>query len=572
MMVEEMTKFLILLLGFGSWNPAFAVGNVSEKAGNVFLTFPAAKKGGRLTLWNGANFATLNPLLNNDFFTRRYLPLLFAYLAVIDNSTGDYIPLLAEKIEISADHKVSTFTLREGATWSDGTSITVDDAQFTFDRLMDEKVDAAPVRAFFPGYTFQRLSDRKFSITAPIANITVLPEILDNFAIIQKKQYDGESNFNKAKAIIQPVSSGPYQFKSYSRDQKLELSLKKDWWGFKIKKLKNLYNPEEIVIRIIPDMALAYETWLKGEIDVFEMDNELFGTRVLGSDRARIGTAPGSKQGIWAKDFKTKGPGAFTFIAWNMANPVLSSRATRRALAQLINYKQINDTIYHGLYDRSFGPFGTQTANTDPSLRKAGGHFDYDVKKGLAALRADGWTDSDGDGVLDRMIGGKKVRFEFTLKFNSTNMMRSKISQLVKEDFKRAGIQLNVQSVEWTSLIKQLDEKSFDAVVMGWAGGGIIPQAHQLWATSSIKNGGSNWCSYSNAKVDALIEEAKTIFDMKKREKVFQKMSRLIYDDQPYAFLTERVGFYGGIGKRVHAPSWALKYDDFSPIYLYSME
>lgn len=565
-----MTKILIMLLGFGALHNAFAVGLVSENAGKVYEGFRASKKGGRLVLSNGANFATLSPLLNNDFHTRRYLPLIFAYLAETDHDTGDYIPLLAEKIESSADHKVHTFTLREGATWSDGTLITADDAQFTFDRLMDEKVDAAPTRAFFPGYTFQRLSDRKFSITVPQPNITVLPEIIENFGIIQKKQYDGESNFNKAKAIISPVSSGPYVIKSYSRDQKLELSLRKDWWGFKLKKIKNLYNPEEIVIRIIPDMSLGYETWVKGDLDLFEMDNEIFGTRVLGSDRDRIGSAPGSSKGIWAKDFKTKGPGAFTFIGWNMAKPVFSSRATRRALAQLINYKQINDTIYHGLYDRSFGPFGSATANTDPSLRQPGGHFDYDLKKGLAALKADGWADSDGDGVLDRMIGGKKVKFEFTLKFNSTNMMRSKIAQLVKEDFKRAGIQVNVQSVEWTSMIKQLDDKEFDSVVMGWAGGGIIPQAHQLWATSSIKNGGSNWCGYSNAKVDALIEEAKVLFDMKKREKVFQQMSRLIYDDQPYAFLAERVGFYAGIGKRVKSPSWALKYDDFPPIYLYS--
>ena len=360
--------------------------------------------------------------------------------------------------------------------------------------------------------------------------------------------------------------------KSFSRDQRVDFELKKDWWGFKVPQMKNIHNAETLVFRIIPDTTLAYEKFVKGDLDVIEMDAEMFGNRVKGVDKDKFADKTGSNKTVWAKQYETSAPASYTYIGWNQKNPIFKSRETRRGLANLIDYNQINDKIYYGLFQRCVSPFGSNTPNTDPALRQKGNRFDYDLKKGLATLKADGWADTDGDNVLDKVIDGKKTKFEFTVRYNSENPMRAKISQLLKEDFKKAGITMNVQSMEFNALLTELDKRNFDAVIMGWGRGNLNADANQIWNTVSEKNQGSNMVSYSNPKVDELIAESMKELNTQKRFKILKKLSKLIYEDQPYGFLVEQQGFFSGYQNKVKASRWAMKYDDTPPIWLYSAE
>jgi peptide/nickel transport system substrate-binding protein/microcin C transport system substrate-binding protein len=289
------------LIGFSAGGLAVRANVFSKKAGEAYRQLPEAKKAGTLYLQVIGNPKALNPLLAEDTTSRNVVDYLFAQLMRKDNNTGEYYPMLAEKVEVSKDHKTLTFTIRKDAVWEDGTQITSDDAEFTFTTLMNPKVEAAALRSYFEGMKFEKVDTQSFRFLVDRPNVNTLSSILDDFMLIQKKQFLTASDFNKTKGIMEPVTSGPYRVKSFARDQKVELELKKEWWGFKIPELKNQFNFESLVLRVISDPALAYEKFLKGDIDILEMNAETFGTKVKGIDHDKFGEDSNSKKPVWAK-------------------------------------------------------------------------------------------------------------------------------------------------------------------------------------------------------------------------------------------------------------------------------
>ena len=542
-----------------------------KNAGEAYRKLPEAKKTGTLYLEQLTNPKVLNPLIISDVNYADILPLIFSRLMERDYETGQYYFQLAEKIDVSKDHKRLTYTLRKGVVWEDGSPVTADDAEFTFKTLMDPKTDAAPLRTYFDGYHFEKLDNQSFRFTIDNPNVTSVDEVNDDFKIIQKKQYDGVADFNKAKGIIAPIGNGPYKVKSFSRDQSLVFERNKEWWGYKIPELKNQYNFDTIVYRILPDKALAYEKLIKGDLDILEMNAEIYGNKVRGSDQDKFGRDAKTDKAVWADHFKTQAPAQWTYIGWNNKRPIFASKKTRQALAYLINYDEIIHKVYYGEAIHCISPFGSSTPNTAPDQKSKA--FDFNVQKGLKLLKEDGWADLDNSNTLSKVIDGKKTKFEFVLRFNSENSLRSKIAQIVKEQFKKAGVIVNVQALEFNSLLGMIENRDFDAIVMGWGNGMLHADSKQIWHTRSWINKGSNSVGYSNPDVDLLIDQASSELDATKHFKLNQKIGAMIYDDQPYAFLLEVPGFISGFQTRkVKAKKWAMKYDSTPAIWMYSPE
>lgn len=552
------------LIGFGI---AANAGNpYSKNAGAALAKLPTAPKGGTLYLREMGNPKVLSPLINNDVNTTDILANVFTRLFQFDPETGEYFPALAESLDVSADKKVMTYKLRETAVWDDGSPVTTDDVEFTYQKLWDEKVDASPKRAYLGPFQFEKVDSKTFRFKVDSPHVNTLANLNDDFVIIQKKQFEGVASFNQAKGIMQPVGNGPYRVKTFARDQKLELERKKDWWGYSVPQFKNQYNFDVIVYRIIPDNALAYEKFLKGEIDVIEMNADMYGTRVKGADKGKFGKGPNSGAPIWAEHFITDAPAPFTIVGWNVRRPQFASKKTRQALAMMIPYSEIIEKVYFGESIRSITPFGSRTPNVAPG--QAAKAFALNPTKAVQLLKEDGWQDN-GQNQLVKTIEGKSVPFEFTLKFNSENAMRSKIAQMLREQLKKAGITVKVQAVEWNSLTTDINQRNFDAVVFGWGKGSLHPDANQLWHTKSAENQGSNFAGYSNPEVDRLIGDTLKELDPKKRQLIVQKIGALIYDDQPNAFVSEMPGFMMGAHSKIKAHKWVMKYDDHPPVRMY---
>ena len=175
--------------------------------------------------------------------------------------------------------------------------------------------------------------------------------------------------FNNDKGIMNPIGNSAYVMEKYLRSQKIIFKRNKNWWAKDLPDYKNRFNIDEIILDIIPDPNLAYEKFLKGDIDQISFNAEQWNNKVTGMDKEKFGTSPQQKK-VWSFKEKNKFPKPYTFIAWNLKNPLFQNVKTRTALSYLVDYKKINDTVYYNLYTQSTSPFGSFTDNSDPELRK----------------------------------------------------------------------------------------------------------------------------------------------------------------------------------------------------------
>ena len=108
--------------------------------------------------------------------------------------------------------------------------------------------------------------------------------------------------------------------------------------------------------------------------------------------------------------------------------------------------------------------------------------------------------------------------------------------------------------------MRLLDDQNFEAVMLGWSGGSIDLDPKQIWHSSSSKNKGSNFTSYSNPKVDALIDKGRSQLNKPERIKTFRKVYKMIAEDVPYIFMFNSSKRFYGVNQRIVRPQDSFNY------------
>jgi ABC-type transport system substrate-binding protein len=432
---------------------------------------------------------------------------------------------------------------------------------------MSKTSGAAVKGSAFEGFEFKKIDLRKFNLKTKKPNVNTLRDINDDFRIVQKAQFASEKDFNKAASLLRPVTSGPYSVKLFTANESLVLARNPNWWAYSLPEIKNLFNFDLLKYSIVSDPALAYEKLIKGDIDLLNLNLDNYRHNVKGGDKDKFDASNDGVKPLWAAHFKSKNSPTVTFLNWNEKNTLFQSREVRQALAQLVDYKSIISNVYGDEADRSFSPFGSNTPNTDPSLEKT--QFELNIEKAVTLLSKEGWKDHDSSGRLSKAIDGTLKFFEFTILYNSENTLRGKIAQILKENFRRAGIIANVQALEYNAVIDKISKHDYDSVIFNFGGGSINADAEGLWASKSIQ-GGFNFGSYKNPRVDDLILKASSELDPKKHFAINRKISKIIYEDQPAIFLLEVNGTFVGFNKKnIDSTSWFSQFDFNPPVERY---
>ncbi len=150
----------------------------------------------------------------------------------------------------------------------------------------------------------------------------------------------------------------------------------------------------------------------------------------------------------------------YVYIGWNATRPPFESMQVRRALSMGIDRKMIIDNLYYGLAGECVGPFPPVIWAYSPEMKP----IPFDPAEARRILATEGFSDSDGDGYLDR--GGR--RFEFELLANQGNQIRADIQVLVQEQLRAVGIKVTPVTMEWTVMLARQKASEFDAVIGAW--------------------------------------------------------------------------------------------------------
>ena len=519
-MVSTTKLFAAIMLTLFSLT-ALAVGN------------PSASVGGTFKYNLGQAPTTLNPLSSTDAYSSSVQSYIIEGLADRNADTYEWQPVLATEWEVSKDGMSYTFTIREGVKWHDGKPLTVEDIKFSFDAIVDSenKYKTAHLKPYYENIkSADIIGKNKIKFVAKKKYFKNF-DVVAGLSILPKHIYESPSKKQQKKLNKTLIGTGAYALGKYRRGKNLTLDRNKEWWGAKDSKRAGENNFSKILMRFVKDGTVAIQRLQKGDLDFNSLTVEEYKKKTNG---------PKWGKSVFKVKTKNKAPTGYGFIGWNLKNELFKSKSVRVALYHLLDREKMIKKFRFGMSLPATGPIYRQSIYANSDIKP----IMYDPKKALKLFRADGWSDSDKDGILDKMVDGKKKKMSFTIL--EPNKEFVKYLTIYKEDAKKAGVDINIQFVEWSTFIKKLDERSFQAVRLAWSGGSIDWDPKQVWHSDSAGAAGSNFISYKNPKVDKLIDEARVTLDQKKRIVILQEVYKMIADDVPYAFFfNEKFKFYG---------------------------
>jgi len=495
--------FLCLFLAGGCAKKT--VRDSSEEAG-------AFSYGDALVTPSIADAIQLNPVLCADSSSGDIVGLLFNGLVKYDKDiklTGD----LAQSWKVTEGGLVITFYLRKGVRWHDGREFTSEDVKFTYERLIDPKVKT-PFSSDF---------ERVKSLETP-DKYTVVVTYKEPFApglaswgmgIVPKHLFE-KGDFNTNPCNRRPVGTGPYIFKKWVTDEKIELEANPDYFEGKPFISKYIY-------RIISDQSVQLSELEKGTVDYMGLNSFQYSTESR--------TLPEKYQ---INVFRYSSINSYTYLGYNIESPFFKDVKVRQALACAINKKDMIKGVIQGFGKPITGPYPPAFWAYNNQARE----YAYNPDKARRALESLGWKDSDGDGILEK----NGIPFRFTLITNQGNKERELCATIIQEDFKKIGIDVSIRILEWSTFLQEyVNKKKFDALILGW-NLSLDPDQYSMWHSSQIEKG-YNFVSYKNKEVDRLLEEGRKIFDQGKRKKIYNRIHAVLAEEQPYSFLYVRDSF-----------------------------
>jgi peptide/nickel transport system substrate-binding protein len=452
--------------------------------------------------------ATLNPITASDAYENTVNSgNVYETLIERNNETLELDPVLAESWEISEDKLTYTFKLRQNVKWQDGEPFTSKDVVFSYQTIMNPKVDSPQLRAYYQEIRdVVAIDDHTVRFTYARPYFLAL-EFCGGMPIVPKHVFE-EGDFNTNPAGRDPVGTGPYKFLKWTTGREIVLEKNTDYWGEQPRL-------NRIVFRIITDSSVSLQVLKREELDV------------SGLTPIQWARQTSSKSFEEKFDKLSYFRPNYSFIGWNLRKPFFSDKLVRQAMTHLVDRELILQKILFDLGAVVTNPFYINS----PEYNKSITPYPYDPKKAYELLQQAGWTDTNGNGIRDK--DGVEFKFEFLIPAGSET--GEKIATILKEELDKTGISMDIRKTEWAVFTTRLNEHNFDAVTLAWSMG-VESDPYQIWSSTQADKG-SNFVGFVNEEADRLIEAARKEFDRDKRIEMYRRFAEIVHEEQPYTFM-----------------------------------
>lgn len=435
--------------------------------------------------------ANLDPRVGTDAQSERIGKLIFDSLLKRDEHFN-LQPGLAERWEIR-DPLTYVFHLRRGVRFHDGRPLTARDVLWTFESVMNGAV-------ITPKASTYRLVER---IEAPDDH-TVIFRLKEPYATLLWNVSEGAMGIvphGSGKDFNQSlVGSGPFRFVRAEQDREVVLARNDDYWGEKPRLARVRFN-------VVPDTTTRALELEKGSADlaINALTADMVAT-IRKQDKLVVQTAPGT---------------IYTYLAFNLRDPILRDVRVRRAIAYAIDRRPMIEYLWRGLARpaKSVLPPQHWAYNGDVPA------YDHDPVKARALLDEAGYRPVNG------------VRFHLTMK-TSTEETTRLFAAVLQQQLREIGIALDIRTFEFATFYSDVVKGSFQLFSLRWIGGNEDPDIFEhIFYSTSVPPKRANRGYYSNPRVDALIDAGRRELDQEKRRQLYAELQRIVAEDLPYVNL-----------------------------------
>jgi peptide/nickel transport system substrate-binding protein len=434
-----------------------------------------------------------DPRLATDAYSERIGQLLFSRLLRSD-ATGQKVPDLAERWEVEGE-TVYTFYLKKNARFHDGHPLTSEDVRYTFESILNPAF-ASPHRK-----NFDMISRIETPDAATVRFILKKPHA--PFLNEMTKGIVPKHLAEKGPGALSshPVGSGPFRFVRYDSDDAVELAAFSDYF-------EGAPAIPRLLFRIIPEDSVRLLELEKGNIDLLQNafpPDAL--PRLRKNPRLKIIQAPST---------------TYTYLGFNLKDPILQNRSVREAMALSINRDEITEHLFKGLARPARGLLSpSHWAYTDSAKV-----YSYDPEQAKKRLDEAGFPDPPGPAP----------RFHLIHK-TSQNELARRVVEVIQRQLSEVGITVTIRNYEWGTFYGDIKSGNFQIFTLSWVGVDDPDIYYNLFHSGSIPPNGANRVHYRNLRIDQLLEAGRITLDPEKRKVIYSEVQQIIADDLPYASL-----------------------------------
>lgn len=432
---------------------------------------------------------------------------------------------------VSSDGLTYTFKIKDGVKYSNGTPVKAEDVKFTFEYLLDPSCKSKlfdPTTTYIKGAEdfhagkstelpgIETPDDKTVKVTLSQPNATAIYTLASTY--IMSKDYYGKSykpgDASSVEALQStPIGSGAWTLKKVKEGQEWDLDANDSYWAG-APKIKHL------VVKYVSDET-ALQELKSGGVDMIEAsattcsDENVSEIKDAGFVNAYINPTWGFGQ-----------------IILNTKKPMFSDPKVRQALTYGLDRVNIDKAAF-GKYAQYINiplPVVSWAYSKDGIT-----DYKYDPEKANKLLDEAGWK-KGSDGI--RTKDGVKFQINF---LQSTGVSTAeKICSVAKENYKKIGIDFEIQPMDFTQIITKCGNHDFDATFMGAAFSTADPDNSAAYRT----NGTGNYGQYSSKTVDDLLNQELKETDKNKRKEIFKKLNKELNNDMPIIPVYERNDMY----------------------------
>jgi len=453
----------------------------------------------------------------------------------------EFIPRIITGWDFKNDESTVVYHLRRDVLWHDNSKLTAHDMKFTYDVITDPNSGCIQYVEDFnvwvkdyrvvDDYTFEvdlRMRDPyHFQSVYYTTGIVLLP--YHYFKDVPMDEIGFDARFNQ-----RPIGYGPYKIVDRKVNSYVTLEKFNNYWN------KGYPKIDRVIYKVIPE---AYPTWVafkRGEIDLVDR-NSLY---LKGfNDYVKSG-----KMTVY--DYPSLYFSGFRINFLKEDNPLQDNR-----IRQAVMYALDRDLLCVVVNENTTAPLETIVTNRYPDrINPNTKRYSYDPSKAKSLLSSAGYKDRNDDSYLDK--NGKRLEIKFPYVGGGA---QDDVAEWFRAMMKDIGIYADIEQVDsgrWRELAE--GKGDWDIISVSMTEGPFIADHLDFWFNT---NGLGNTCGYSNAELDSLFNNWKTILDPDEQKRILYQIQDVMAEDLPFLYIQQGVivrGYNPGICRLKSSP-WGME-------------
>ncbi len=537
---------------------------------------PDAPKGGRIVFGESGGFDSLNPFIVNGIapagLTAHTVETLLG--RSFDEPFTLY-GLLAESVNTDEARTFVEFTLREGARFSDGSPVTVEDVIWSFETL-GTKGQPRYAAAWKKIGAVEQTGERSVKFTFNTED-RELPLILGLRPILKKAQWDGK-DFTLS-SLEAPIGSGPYVVAEFDPGRFISYRKNPDWWGADLPFNRGQHNLDEIRYDYFGDGGVVFEAFKAGEITSWRETNPVKWEQQYDFPAVTAGDVVKSV-------IPHSRPSGIEGVVFNTRRPLFADWRVREALITAFNFELVNKTLNGGAQPRIQSYFSNSPLGMVPGAPAEGRVAELlepfkaellpgalegyalpvgdgseanrgAIRAATALLEEAGWTVQDG--VL-KNAAGEPFAFEILITNGADDIINA--ATIYVEALKRLGIEARVTTVDSAQYKERTTNYDFDMThyIRSLS---LSPGNEQTlyWGSAGVTEPGTrNWMGMNSPAAEAMIATMVAAEDEADFVAAVQALDRVLTTGRYVIPI-----WYSDVSRLAHRKE--LKYPERLPLY-----